>query len=443
MKYGVLFSIVLIILSGAFVYFEFAGSVSVPGSSARDASGGDGHARELPRTDTGVSGVTSSGSREATAATEAGEARDTLVTGSPEETMKEETPEMQSTHNTEPASAQARASMLVAGGCFWCVEADLEKLPGVLEVVSGYAGGTTENPTYDDYAAGGHREVVEVTYNPTVVSYREILIYAIKHMDPTDPDGSFYDRGVEYAPAIYYENESEKEIAESTVAAIDELEVYDKPLALAIEERPTFWRAEDYHQDYYKGLTSLKYTYYRNASGRDDFIEEHWGNDTGPTLPNETTPYDVSQWQGFEKPSEDTLRASLTTMQYQVTQNEATEPAYDNEYWDNKEDGIYVDIVSGEPLYSSTDKFDSGTGWPSFTKPIYPDAVTEHADYTLIVPRTEVRSRFADSHLGHIFTDAPAELGGIRHCINSAALRFVPREEMEEQGYGQFLTLFE
>jgi peptide methionine sulfoxide reductase msrA/msrB len=348
------------------------------------------------------------------------------------------------TETSEAPDKNARATVMIAGGCFWCVEADIEKLHGVLTAVSGYAGGTTENPTYGDYAAGGHREVVLATYNPSVVSYREIVVYAIKHMDPTDPDGSFHDRGPQYSPAIYYETPAEKHIAEDVVAKIDSLGVYDKKLAVQILPEPKFWKAEDYHQDYYKGVfTSLKYKYYRAASGRDDFIKAHWGDDTGPTLPGENAPYDLSAWEDFTKPSDKELQAMLTPLQYKVTQENGTEPAYSNDYWDNHEEGIYVDVVSGEPLFSSTDKFDSGTGWPSFTKPIYPDAVATRADYSLVFPRTEVHARIAGSHLGHVFNDAPPELGGIRYCMNSAALRFVPKANMTKEGYAQFLTLFD
>ncbi len=350
--------------------------------------------------------------------------------------------------NAAPPKAQvpddgARAATLVAGGCFWCVEADLEKLPGVLTAVSGYAGGETESPTYKDYDDGGHREVVYVVYNPSVVSFREIIIYTIKHMDPTDGDGSFGDRGYGYSPALYYRNSEERAVIHDVIADINALGVYEKPLAVAVEEYPTFWTAEDYHQNYYKGtLSALKYQYYRNASGRDDFIDKHWGDDTGPTLPTEESPYDVRSWQEFEKPADEALQTMLTPMQYKVTQKNGTEPSFNNVYWDNHAEGIYVDIVSGEPLFSSTDKFDSGTGWPSFTKPIYPAAVTEHDDYKLVLKRTEIRSAFADSHLGHVFNDAPPELGGIRYCMNSASLRFVPKEEMADEGYEQFLSLF-
>jgi methionine-S-sulfoxide reductase len=168
--------------------------------------------------------------------------------------------------NTEPAILPGTtATMLVAGGCFWCVEADLEKLPGVSAVVSGYAGGSTQSPTYENYGKGGHREVVEVTYDPGVISFEEILIYAMKHMDPTDGAGSFGDRGIYYSPAFYYSNEKEKGIITNLIKEVDEKGPYEKDLAVAVEAKPKFWSAEDFHQDYYKGtLSSLKYKYYRN-----------------------------------------------------------------------------------------------------------------------------------------------------------------------------------
>jgi len=345
----------------------------------------------------------------------------------------------------KPASANTSAtqkSMLVAGGCFWCVEADLEKLSGVIEVVSGYAEGTNVNPTYENYSDNGHREVVEVTYNPLVVSFEEILIYAMKHMDPTDRGGSFYDRGENYAPAFYYETEEQKATIDALIAEVDKSGPYDKPLAIAVVERPAFWPAEDYHQDYYKGtLSKLKYLYYRNASGRDDFIKKYWGTNTGPDLPWRSKINGA--WRNFTKPPEAELKQSLTAMQYKVTQEDGTEPAFNNAYWDNEEQGIYVDIISGEPLFSSTHKFDSGTGWPSFTRPIDYGMVTEHLDYKLILPRTEIRSAIAHSHLGHLFNDGPKELGGLRYCMNSASLRFVAKGDMEAQGYGDFLYLFE
>jgi peptide methionine sulfoxide reductase msrA/msrB len=354
--------------------------------------------------------------------------------------------------NDSPDSSQqtknfdaARKTALVAGGCFWCVESDLEKLPGVREAVSGYAGGTSENPRYENYAAGGHREVVEVQYDESVLSFRELVIYTIKHMDPTDGEGSFGDRGASYAPALYYENETEKEIIKSVLQEIEKRGVYKKPLAVAVLERPRFWPAEGYHQGYYKGESASHYSSYRTASGRDKFIEKNWGDDTDSDLPRVETnsPGESStggaSWRNFTRPADADLQERLTPLQYKVTQEEGTEPAFQNEYWDNKEPGIYVDAVSGEPLFLSKDKYDSGTGWPSFTKPINPNVIAEHADRKLWQTRTEVRSAIADSHLGHVFPDGPAEAGGMRYCLNSAALRFIPEDKMEEAGYGEFL----
>ena len=334
-------------------------------------------------------------------------------------------------------------TMLVAGGCFWCVESDLEKLPGVIEVVSGYAGGTGTSPTYQNYIQGGHREVAEVTFNPMVISFEEILIATLKHTDPTDDDGSFGDRGDYYSTAFYYESAAEKAIIDSLIQEVDEKGPYDRPLAIDVKKRPTFYDAEDYHQNYYKGLTSLKYKYYRNASGRDDFIEKYWGTDTAPNLSWRETASNSDAWSSFVKPSDAELKIELTAIQYKVTQKNGTERSFTNTYWDNHEEGIYVDVVSGEPLFSSTNKFDSGTGWPSFTRPIEYSMVTEKDDYLLLIKRTEVRSAIADSHLGHIFSDAPAELGGVRYCMNSASLRFVAKADMESEGYGEYLSLFQ
>lgn len=355
--------------------------------------------------------------------------------------------------DTEPRLALTRSEVSeqnietaqFAGGCFWCVEADYEKAPGVIDVVSGYAGGTSENPTYDNYSKNGHREVVLVTYDSEKVTYEELTEYLLRHSDPTDPEGSFYDRGVQYAPAIYYKTEEEKEIAESVIARIDEQGVFKEPIATLILPEEQFWPAEDFHQDYYKN-NPLRYGFYRNASGRDAFIAEHWEGQPPQEFSkiiSESFMYDTSKWENFEKPKDGELKSELSDIQYKVTQKDGTERAFENEYWDNKEEGIYVDVVSGEPLFSSSDKFDSGTGWPSFTKPINTDAVTLHKDYKLILPRTEVRSKYADSHLGHVFNDAPKDLGGVRYCMNSASLRFIPKDKLEAEGYGEFTALFE
>ena len=340
-------------------------------------------------------------------------------------------------------------TMLVAGGCFWCVESDIEKLSGVQGVVSGYAGGSLPNPTYENYATGGHREVVEVTYDPALVSFEEILIYAMKHMDPTDGTGSFNDRGKYYAPAFYYKNDTEKNIITKLIAEVNEKGPYEKDLAVAVEATPQFYKAENYHQDYYKGsLSSLKYKYYRNASGRDAFIEKYWGSDTQANLSwrkNETTNTTTKsmtekKWLSYVKPSAEDLKNQLDATTFKVTQEEGTERSASSPLDKNYERGIYVDVLSGEPLFSSKDKFDSGTGWPSFVRPIAVGMVTEHEDNTFFSKRTEVRSEIADNHLGHVFNDGPHDRGGLRYCLNGVALKFIPENAMESAGYSQYIN---
>lgn len=361
------------------------------------------------------------------------------------------------TGSADPALVPAQMeTMLVAGGCFWCVEADLEKLPGVRSVVSGYAGGKAPNPTYENYSAGGHREVVEVTYDASQVSFQEVLIFALKHMDPTDGSGSFGDRGEYYSPAMYYKNSAEKTIIENLIRDIDSNGPYPIPLAIDVEPTQQFYAAEAYHQDYYKGtLSKLKYQYYRTASGRDAYITKIWGTDTGPTLPwrpsasaakktdesGVTTNFSSTpMWQNYVKPAASILEAQMEALAFKVTQAAGTERAGTSPLDKNYERGIYVDILSGEPLFSSKDKFDSGTGWPSFVRPIAADAVTEHVDKTFFSTRTEIRSRIADNHLGHVFPDGPRERGGLRYCMNGVALRFIPEAEMATAGYGDYLA---
>ncbi len=339
---------------------------------------------------------------------------------------------------TSPSSSSASAEAVFAGGCFWCMEAVFEQQPGVIEAIAGYTGGHLPNPTYEQVSSGqtGHYEAVVVRYDPTQTSYERLLETFWKHIDPTDPNGQFYDRGPQYRTAIFYLNAEQQHLAETSKTRIAAAHIFAQPLATQILPAGDFYVAEGYHQNYYQ-THPAQYQAYHLASGKDDFLADIWAQHPYFRLFPERQPY----WRGYRKPTRAALRALLTPLQFAVTQENATEPPFQNAYWDHHAAGIYVDVVSGEPLFSSRDKYDSGSGWPSFTRPLEPANIVTREDFQMGMLRTEVRSRHADSHLGHVFPDGPPPTN-TRYCINAAALRFIPVEDLVKQGYSAYLSLF-
>lgn len=307
----------------------------------------------------------------------------------------------------------------LAGGCFWGLEKYLQEIAGVLDTEVGYANGNTEYPTYEEVCRHntGHAETVHVKYDPRQISLSFLLKLYLDVIDPVSVNRQGNDVGSQYRTGIYYVDAGDLPIIQK---ALDELQTrLDKPIAIEVKPLQNFYRAEEYHQKYLdknpQGYCHISWAQIEKA--KEALVDP----DRYETLPKNY------------------LKQQLNQVQWAVTQEKGTEPPFQNTYWDHFEPGIYLDITSGEPLFLSTDKYDAGCGWPSFSKPIDPKVIIEKADTSHGMIRNEVRSRVGDAHLGHVFNDGPRDKGGNRYCINSASLRFIPREKMEEEGYGYLL----
>lgn len=318
-------------------------------------------------------------------------------------------------------------NIYLAGGCFWGMEAYFKRIKGVDNVESGYANGQTENPTYEEvcHHNTGHAETIKISYNPDIISLTDLLRHFFRIVDPTSINRQGNDVGTQYRSGIYYTDEADRAVIEAVIKA--EQGRYQQKIVVQVEPLKQFFRAEEYHQQYLD----------KNPSGY-CHINLHKANEPLPALPEveeKALPYKPDQ---FTKPSDEQLRQQLDKAAYHVTQQSGTERPYSHEYDELFAPGIYVDVVSGEPLFSSRDKYNSGCGWPAFSKPINDQSVNTHQDNSHGMQRTEVRSHNADSHLGHVFADGPEDRGGLRYCINGASLRFIPYEDMDKAGYGAY-----
>ncbi|WP_394405695.1 peptide-methionine (R)-S-oxide reductase MsrB [Streptococcus sp. 20-1249] len=303
----------------------------------------------------------------------------------------------------------------LAGGCFWGVEAYFERVDGVVDVTVGYANGKSDTTNYQLIGQTGHVETVHVEYDASKVSLRDLLLHYFRIIDPTSLNKQGNDRGSQYRTGIYFVNKEEETVIRQSLEDLSKK--FDKPIVVEALPLKNYVLAEDYHQDYLQ----------KNPNGYCHINVQE-------------ADYPVIDESKYLKPSDEEVKQKLSKEEYAVTQGNDTEKAFSNRYWDQFEDGIYVDIVTNEPLFSSKDKFESGCGWPSFSRPISPDVVNYKEDTSYNMVRTEVRSRSGNSHLGHVFTDGPKDKGGLRYCINSLSLRFIPKAEMEKQGYGYLLA---
>ncbi len=346
---------------------------------------------------------------------------------------------------TKNMAREEYEKITLAGGCFWCTEAYFQEHPGVIDAVSGYAGGSAEDASYLKVSDGatGHREAVQITYDPDIISTEEILDIYWSHIDPTDTEGQFADMGFQYTTAIYYHDATQEKTVRDSKKRLEKSGLFNKPIATEVLSFTSFFKAEEYHQDYYQ-KASAHYEQYKKASGRAGFVEETWAKDAaikflqGEQVKSLNTNIKKDYQYSDEEIAE--LLKNLDPLAYHVVAQNGTESPFHNKYWDNKAEGIYVDIVTKKPLFSSTHKYDSGTGWPSFWRTIDDDSVTLHEDNSLSSTRTEVRS--GAGHVGHVFNDGPVEVGGRRFCTNSASLLFIPKEDMKNQGYEKYLHLF-